>query len=251
MCIFVKDNIQHILLMKASNKNIISFSSFDEQMARRLFGLKQEFKDNLLIYWENRAKKITISKKEQELMERIHHKLKIFIRGWNEEELKLKFIGHLIELVNYDDYDLEVAAFSERSLGITYKDTEIKGIADLMVATGISKPEQPFFFIHEYKREKDNTGDPVGQLLSTMVVAAELNKTPQPLTLFNQKKELSNIPLYGVYVLGRFWFFVVLKEQRYFISKAYDSTELNDVQEIFKLLKAQKEMIVELVKSVK
>ena len=174
--------------MKATTKNTISFSSFDEQMARRMFGIKQELKENLLIDWEQRAEKVKITVKEQELIDRIHYKLKIFIRGWNEEELKLKFIGHLIELVNYDDYDLEVVAFSERSLGISYKDTEIKGVADLMVATGVSKPEQPFFFIHEYKREKDNTGDPVGQLLSTMAVATELNKTPQPYTLFKQKE---------------------------------------------------------------
>ena len=244
--------------MESKTKKNITFSAFDEQMVRRMFGIKEELKENLLIQWEHRAKTIKITEEEQKLLDRLYAKLKLFVRSWNEEELKLKFIGHLVELVNFDDYELEVVAFSERSLGMTYNDTEINGVVDLMVASGISHPEQPFLFIHveskseiptqfgKYKREKDNSGDPVGQLLSTMFVAKELNKKPKPYTLFNaERQQLTHIPLYGVYVIGRMWVFSILNEQKYFLSKSYDSTDQEDLKEIFKLLKAQKMMIME------
>lgn len=239
--------------MKTQIQNTISFSAFNEQMARRMFGLKQELKKNLLEEWEQQAALTDITDEEQKTLDRLHSKLTLFVRSWNEEELKLKFIGHLIELVNFDDYELELVAFSERPLGLVFKKTktEVKGIVDLMVARGISHPEQPFFFIHEYKREKDNSGDPLGQLLSTMFVAKELNKQIKPLTLFQTEEEqqkFAHIPLYGVYVLGRMWFFTVLKNQSYYLSRSYDSTDKVDLQEIFKLLKAQKTMILELIK---
>ncbi|MGB0929878.1 MAG: hypothetical protein ACPGVB_03830 [Chitinophagales bacterium] len=239
--------------MKTQIQQTITFSAFNEQMARRLFGLKQELKQNLLEEWEQKAEVTDITVEEQKTLDRLQAKLTLFVRSWNEEELKLKFIGPLIELVNFDDYELEVVAFSERPMGIVFPKAkiEVKGVVDLMVARGISHPEQPFFFIHEYKREKDNSGDPLGQLLSTMFVAKELNKRVKPLTLFRtaeEQQKLTNIPLYGVYVLGRIWFFTVLKDQTYYLSKSYDSTDRADLQQIFKLLKSQKEMIMGLVR---
>ncbi|MFK7948389.1 MAG: hypothetical protein AB8G11_12435 [Saprospiraceae bacterium] len=233
-------------MKKIEIKQTISFSQFDEQQVRRMFGLTQEIKENLLADWEIEAKKTIIETEEQVILERLNKKLQLFVRGWNEEELKIKFIGPLIELVDFDNYDLEVVSFSERPLKYQFQENiEIKGMVDLMVARGISQPEQPFFFIHEYKREQMGSGDPVGQLLATMFVANELNKEPKPFTLFEDKlKNLDNSILDGVYVLGRFWFFTRLQEQKYYISKSYDSLEREDLQHIFKMLKAKKRMIL-------
>ncbi len=116
-----------------------------------------------------------------------------------------------------------------------------------MVASGIHEPRQPFFFLHEYKKEL-GSGDPVGQLLATMCVAEILNKTPVKPTLFNPNpKPFKNIPLYGCYVMGRFWFFLRLKDKRYFISKPFDAEDEEQLEGIVCLLKAQKSMIENLI----
>ncbi len=225
----------------------INFSQFNEQQVRRMFGLKQELKENLLEHWEERSKSMTIDEDEEKALKKLQRKLSIFVRSWNEEELKLKVIGNLIELIDFDNIELEFVAFSERPLRWQYKNIELKGNVDLMVAMGISQPEQPFFFIHEYKREKDSSGDPAGQLLSAMFVANELNKQPKPYTLFSKKNPLPPLPIYGAYVIGRLWFFVVLNKNRYTLSKSYDSTDIKDLRNIFKILKSQKQMIVEAI----
>ena len=57
-----------------------------------------------------------------------------------------------------------------------------------------------------------------------------------------------NVPLYGIYIIGRFWFFVRLKNKRFFVSEAYNAQEMEDLIFIFKMLKAQKQMIIHLNK---
>jgi hypothetical protein len=94
-----------------------------------------------------------------------------------------------------------------------------------MVASGWRAPEIPYFCLQEYKKEKDPNGDPAGQCLAAMLVAQELNQHQHP--------------VYGCYVLGRNWFFMLLKEKEYAISNAYPST-LEEVFDIFRILKALK-----------
>ena len=51
-------------------------------------------------------------------------------------------------------------------------------------------------------------------------------------------------PLYGVYVTGRFWFFVILDGNKYMESLAYDATQ-EDIFQIFAMLKKAKYYIEE------
>lgn len=234
-------------------KQTLSFSSFTEQKAIRLFDLEEKRDSTLLDDWFKRASKLEVTEEEEKSLDKLLAKSKLFMRGWNEDELKWKFIGPLIELVNFDNFDLEIVAFSERPLSIKINGTEIKGIVDLVVASGIFAPEQPFFFIQVpitigNKKEQDHSGDAVGQLLSAMAVAQELNKQPKPTSLFNIKpKTYDTIALHGVYVIGRLWFFTKLEGHSYTISKAYDSLDKADLLNIFKILKAQKDMILEFI----
>ncbi len=126
--------------------NSLQLSSFSEQKARRLFQLKQDLSPKLLKEWYRQSTNIEINQEEMRMIEKLQAKLTLYVRGWNEDELKIKFIAPLIELVNFDNFDLEVSSFSERPLNLKIKGKEIKGIVDLMVATGISAPEHPFFF---------------------------------------------------------------------------------------------------------
>ena len=70
----------------------------------------------------------------------------------------------------------------------------------------------------EYKPEKNRDNDPLGQVLIAMVVAQQ----------YNEQK----FPVYGCYVNGRNWFFVVLHDDTYSVSRAYDATDIIDLQQI-------------------
>lgn len=249
--------------MKKTKDNIptYKFSSFTETMAVDAFGLKQHLEaEGYLSDWLEQAKTILIETHEQQQLEKLNNKLKLFVRGWNEQELREKFIAPIIELVDFDLYDLEIVSFAEREMKVEYNNSIIQGKVEWMVAKGLHSPKNPFFFIHvepeseiprigEYKKEKDASNDPVGQLLVTLCAAQLLNSKKSKVTLFNPKPtSFSHIPLYGTYIIGRLWFFVRLKGNRYYISKAYNSEEMEDLMFILKMLKAQKQMIIDLVK---
>jgi hypothetical protein len=142
---------------------------------------------------------------------------------WNEDELKFKFIAPFLSLVRYDTPYFHV--FTQRTLSATVGDVQMTGRVDFMVATGKSKPVRPFFFLHEYKKTFAPNNNPLAQLLAEMVAAQELNSVPHP--------------LYGLYIVGRSWFFVVLEGKKYGVSIAYDATQ-PDVRDILQILKAAK-----------
>ena len=72
---------------------------------------------------------------------------------------------------------------------------------NVITATGKRVPKHPYFFIHEYKKELESSSDPLGQLMIAMVAAQHLNQDGNP--------------LYGAYVVGRSWNFVILDGKEY------------------------------------
>lgn len=85
--------------------------------------------------------------------------------------------------------------------------------------------------MHEYKREKKYSGDPIGQMLGAMLIG--------------QAKNNNDRPIYGCYVQGRFWFFSVLVGNQYVISNSFNSSELEDAKQIIYILRKLKEIILE------
>jgi len=63
-----------------------------------------------------------------------------------------------------------------------------------------------------------------------------------------QKLNNDNQPLYGCYVMGRLWFFVVLEGIEYSTSLAFDATK-DDIKEIFGILQNTKGLILKLINS--
>jgi hypothetical protein len=53
----------------------------------------------------------------------------------------------------------------------------------------------------------------------------------------------SEKPLYGSYTLGRLWFFVVLENKQYSVSKTYDATQVDDLTEMVAILEKVKVFI--------
>ncbi|NJN78887.1 MAG: hypothetical protein HC803_11655 [Saprospiraceae bacterium] len=84
-----------------------------------------------------------------------------------------------------------------------------------------------------------------------MCVSQLLNLETSTPNLFQEGRPLDDLQIFGCYVLGRFWFFSHLdwKKQHYHISKAYDATDMADLQIIYKMLKAQKEIIFDYMRS--
>ncbi len=188
------------------------------------FGLKQIWQSDLLDKWQKMPYELT--ENEQNTLT----KLKITVsRGgqcWNEAELENKFISPLIVLADIDDG--KIGYFLERPLSAQIGDYQLSGIVDGMIATGFREPNRPFFCMHEYKRSIENQGMPDAQVLAAMLVAREINQ--------------NHSPIYGLYVLGLTWHFMVLEGDCYTISQTY-SADTEDVFTLFKMLKNLKQLI--------
>lgn len=149
---------------------------------------------------------------------------------WNEDELKMFFIGPLIELAQITTPHFQ--PFTQRMIGMNYNGEDISGRVDFMIATGRRLPKAPYFCIHEYKQEPDKDGEPIGQALIAMVTAQYLNGT--------------KFPILGAYVIGRLWFFMVLDGDTYAKSIAFDATT-EDIFLIFAILQKSKEIMLRYV----
>lgn len=192
------------------------------------FGMSQiyDMDYDLLKKWQNLAKTMPISDFEKELLHNLQEPLKWGGKGWNEYELENKFISPVIMAVRFDDQT--IGYFLERPLKGVIGDYELSGIVDGMIATGVRDPRKPFFCMHEYKRSVDNDGQPDAQALAAMMVV--------------QADENNTKPIYGLYIVGLIWNFMVLNGNEYCISQNYDASE-NGLLDIFRMLKALKHII--------
>ena len=206
-----------------------SFERWEFEELQITFGLKRLKSMPILEQWLANETEFTAVEKQE--LERLRNKLQDNAEVWNEDELKFFFLSHLIDLVGYESAHYK--AFTQRKLSATIGNIELTGVVDYMIATGIQNPRQPFFFIHEYKQERKREADPLGQVLSEMLAA--------------QAKNEYRYPIFGSYVVGRFWFFVVLAENQYSVSLAYDSTQ-DDIFKIVSILRKVKDYIEEYLK---
>lgn len=164
-------------------------------------------------------------------LQHLSKKLALHVRDWNEEELKISFIALVLDMIDF--YDVAYRPFMEREISVEYADNKkLWGIIDFLVAQGKHAPKEQFFFIHEYKKQLDTSNDPLGQLLAEMVAAQTINHHPHP--------------VYGAYIVGRHWYFVMLDGKIYSESLAYDATK-DEIMTIFGILRHTKEIIRQLV----
>ena len=216
-----------------------TFNHWNKGDLQEEFDLRREKECEALDAWLAKPDEVPIELNEYEQisLDLLIEEAKIFIEEWNEWELREQFIGYVIKLARFNDAKRLVSTFSERILEAKVKsvrshnDIELSGKVDWMIARGVGTPKKPFLFIHEYKQEGGGNRGNSGQLLATMLAAQELNDDGKP--------------IYGAYVVGRNWFFVVLQGKSYCMTDAYVSTKEIDLKEILRLLKAQKLMINE------
>jgi hypothetical protein len=201
-----------------------TFGSFTFDIVEELFNIKEVDTLPLLTEWLE----ATYVANEHQIYNLNRYKDKLLKKAliWNEDELKSFFIGPLVEMADINNNNYQ--AFMQRSFSFKYKEEEIGGRVDFIVAGGRRVPKLPYFFIHEYKQEPDGSGEPLGQLLIAMVAAHYLNE--------------HKFPMLGAYVVGRNWFFVILDDNKYSRSIEFDASS-EDIFQIFAILQKSKEII--------
>lgn len=201
-----------------------SFERWTIDEVEEYFGIHQTFQHPTLETWLSASSDITDA--DGRTLEELRKKAYQNIEFWNEEDLKMKFIAFLLALVPFDEERYK--GFLERTIKGTFKGEVISGIVDYVVATGKAEPQVPFFFLQEYKPQRRPGRDPLAQVLSAMIAARERN-APQR-------------TMYGSYVIGRQWFFLVLEENTYTISRAFDITQ-DDIVRVIQILRGTKRII--------
>lgn len=204
----------------------VNFSDWTLTKLDKTFGLKQIWECHLLDKWEKLSQEFEVSDSEKEFISMIQQFLIKGGKAWNEAELENKFISPLLLLSKIDDGD--IGYFLERKLKAVVGEYELSGKVDGMIATGFREPDIPFFCMQEFKKSIENPGRPDAQALAAMMVAKEINE--------NKK------PIYGMYVVGLTWTFMILEGNEYCISKDYNADD-EEVFTIFKMLKALKKII--------
>ncbi|OQY47018.1 MAG: hypothetical protein B6242_05905 [Anaerolineaceae bacterium 4572_78] len=147
-----------------------------------------------------------ISDFEQQSLNLYQGILKRHVHDWNEVELRQHFIGPILTLVNFSNPKFTM--FAERSFSGVVDDIELSGKPDGMIASGFREPEKPYFCFQEYNAYQHE--------------------------------------IYGCYVVGDIWHFMVLHGKTYSISGSYAATR-DDIVDIFIVLKRLKQIIIDLI----
>ena len=208
-----------------------TFQECTPQKLDKWFGLQRTFSSQVLDQWIQTE--ADLSPVEQTILQHLKQLSIENVDTWNEQELIINFVGPLFSLVNFSKF-YSFNFFSQRNIEAVmpgvHTDIKLSGEPDGIVATGYWEPEIPMFAFSEYKRLLDPNGNPIGQCLAAMLVGQHLNEHSKP--------------LYGSYVVGHDWRFLVLEGTKYTISQNYSAIR-DEIFDIFRILKALKQIIIE------
>ena len=207
-----------------------TFRDCDLELLETLFGLEQVRYSEKLQEWLNQEAEITPL--EKAIILHYQRILEYNLFSWNEQELAINFIGPLIGMLEFTTGKFNL--FAERLLeetiqSVDNEDIRLSGRPDSLIASGRRSPKIPFFSFHEHKPETEGGGDPGGQVLAAMLVGQAKNKE-------------YDRPMYGCYVIGQNWYFLVLEGKQYKVAPPFAATS-SEVFDIYRVLKALKNSI--------
>jgi hypothetical protein len=205
-----------------------SFDTWTYEQVEDAFGIASVRTDTAFEQWLEAAD-CEPNTAEKEILDGYRDLLFEEVKNWNEDELKLFFIGPILGLIHFKTANFK--PFTQRTLTIEKGTVSASGKVDFMLAKGKMIPKIPYFCLHEYKQENRRDNDPLGQLLIGMVAA-------------QAKNDNDGLPIYGCYVSGRNWFFVLLVANQYCLSDAFVATS-EDIYKIFAILKKSKSLVEE------
>jgi hypothetical protein len=193
------------------------------------FNLPRFREGTLIDEWTNANG--VLSSEEILRLKKLHKKALISGDGWNEEELKMKFISLIFDLADIE-VENKIISFYERPMSSIVNELKISVICDCLLASpaGIATPKVPYFFLQEFKKQKGDSNDPEAQMLAAMIVA--------------QYKNADAKPIYGAWLVGSIWNFTVLYENEYYVSRKFDASDLEDLKQIVFILRNLKERIL-------
>ena len=163
-----------------------------------------------------------------EILQEIVDSSKDEIDSWTEQELIIKHLSAILKIANLKGENYNT--FAGRPIGADVEGVELSGYVDFLVASGRYEPVRPYFFVHEFKKSINHSGDPFAQLIGELLVAKELNQD-------------NNSPVYGLVVIGRLWYFVILNQKEFTRLQPLNSTDMDDLQVIFDKLAGIKQYI--------
>ncbi|MCB1189684.1 MAG: hypothetical protein KDK90_04580 [Leptospiraceae bacterium] len=222
--------------LKGEKKNIpsYSFSKIKDKDLRDLFCIERIIHREIFNTWFNCS--IILNIEDETFLQALIESESDLINRYNEEELKIYFLAPILNRVNFKNKTKKMRAFYEESLEYETEDFKLSGSIDFFVSKGLDYPEKPYFFIQEFKRDKEYS-NPEPQLLAELIVASELNSF-----------EL----LKGAYIIGENWTFVILRrlakhKYEYFISEKYNSCKIEELKVIYRNLLFVKKEIEDLL----
>jgi hypothetical protein len=212
-----------------------AFSSVDMKYLNSLNLINKNLDEDIFDNWFNNNCKI--SDDEELFLKELLNKYRKVLKSFNEDTLKIKFIGSILEKVEFTNFDLRINDFYHSPLSFKNDKINLNGYCDFYVASGLDYPDNPYFFIQEYKPSQGG-GDPEPQLVAEMICAIELNNW----------KEIK-----GCFIVGAIWNFVILEKldkdkYQYFVSQNFDSTKIIDLKDIYRNLLFVKNEIIGIVK---
>jgi hypothetical protein len=167
---------------------------------------------------------------EQGIFDRTYDRGVDNIAGWSEEDLKMKFITHIVDLGLLTD-EKGIIGYFDKIISATVEGVLLKVKSDFMLAKGIlDVHKKPYFHFQEYKPHKKPFGDSMAQLLEAFLIGQAKNA--------NQK------PLYGVEIIGESWKFVLMEGKDYCTSPTFICTEKDDLLKIIAILRKFKHILM-------
>jgi hypothetical protein len=165
-----------------------------------------------------------------EFLELHRENLDVYGEYWNEEELKMNFLAHIFYVAQLREYK-KIDIFYERPLSWEYNGKTERVMCDCLLAKpfGVYAPQIPYFFLQEFKKQKQNE-DAEGQMLLAMLIAQERNANGKP--------------TYGCYLQGKNWVFTTLHDKNYCVSQQFDATQQDDLYQIIYILRHLKQVIL-------
>lgn len=213
-------------MSKKNVKPIISFSNATFVKLKKYFSIVPKMDFSKFDEWFKFD--YPISDEESTYFQKLIQKHFLFLRSYSEENLKMRFLAPIFLKVDFMEGG-KVKDWYEAYFSAEFDHVILSGFADFAVAKGEKSLEVPYFFIQEFKPTKPDK-DPEDQLLAEMIAALQIND--------------KNV-LWGGYIIGQLWFFVKLEKiakhsYQYFVSKSFDSLDLQDLLQIYTNLQAIK-----------
>lgn len=166
---------------------------------------------------------------EQTLFDRKLREAQNNMVGWSEEDLKMKFLAHIIEL-GHLVFEKDFVTMFDKVISATVEGKKLTVKSDFMIAKGLMNVfDIPYFHFQEYKPQINPKGEPMAQLLEAFLIAQVKNKHTKP--------------LYGIEVIGKQWTFVVMDGKDYCVSNSYEATDREDLLKIIAILRKFREIL--------